>query len=160
MALPGWKAVSVVHSVEEMIAAYDRSGLTSMMAQEYIPWERYVRCLCVGRKQVLPVAWDPRQPHHARYREAPGYLSSELTGRVMEEALKLCGGLGYDMNTVEFAIRGNTPYAIDFTNSAPDFDVSSLGERYFAWVIETMSDLVIEKAVEGPYPTSTGYGSG
>ena len=131
-----------------------------MMAQEYIPWDRYVRCLCVGRKQVLPVAWDPRRPHHARYREAPRYLSSELTGRVMEEALKLCGGLGYDMNTVEFAIRGNTPYAIDFTNSAPDFDVSSLGEGYFNWVIEAMADLVIEKAMEGPYPTSTGYGPG
>jgi len=32
------------------------------------------------------------------------------------------------MNTVEFAVRDGVPYAIDFTNSAPDFAITSLGE--------------------------------
>jgi hypothetical protein len=49
------------------------------------------------------------------------------------------------MNTVEFAIRDGVPYAIDFMNSAPDFDVSSLGD-HFPWVVEKMADLVVRLA--------------
>jgi len=51
-----------------------------------------------------------------------------LEARVCEDARKLCRALGYEMNTVELAIRDGVPYAIDFMNSAPDFDVTSLGE--------------------------------
>jgi hypothetical protein len=31
-------------------------------------------------------------------------------------------------------------------NSAPDFDVASLGEAHFAWVVDAMADLVIALA--------------
>jgi len=30
------------------------------------------------------------------------------------DAITLCRVLGYDMNTVEFAVRDGVPYAIDF----------------------------------------------
>ena len=50
------------------------------------------------------------------------------------------------MNTLEFAIRDGIPYAIDFLNPAPDFDFWSLGQEYFDWVLDHMSDLVIEYA--------------
>ncbi|MEZ4639686.1 MAG: hypothetical protein R2873_20985 [Caldilineaceae bacterium] len=143
----GWKSVSIVHSIDEMIAAYDASGQLSLIVQEFINWDRYLRCICIGRKQVLPIAWDPNRPFHERYRSDPGYLSPELGARVVEDALKLCDGLGHDMNTVEFAIRDGVPIAIDFTNSAPDFDIVSLGEWHFNWVLKAMADLVIEKAL-------------
>jgi hypothetical protein len=32
------------------------------------------------------------------------------------DALKLCRALGYDLNTVEFAVEDGVPYAIDFMN--------------------------------------------
>ena len=38
----------------------------------------------------------------------------------------LCSALGYDINTVEFAIKGGVPYAIDFMNPAPDAELQSL----------------------------------
>lgn len=143
----GWKSVSIVHSINEMIAAYDASGQLSLIVQEFINWDRYLRCICIGRNKVLPIAWDPNRPFHERYRADPNYLSAELGARVVEDALKLCVGLGHDMNTVEFAIRDGVPFAIDFTNSAPDFDIVSLGEWHFNWVLEAMADLVIEKAI-------------
>ena len=31
----------------------------------------------------------------------------------------LCRALGYDLNTVEFAVEDGVPYAIDFMNPAP-----------------------------------------
>ncbi|MEO7327197.1 MAG: hypothetical protein ABI193_01375, partial [Minicystis sp.] len=79
-------------------------------------------------------------------------LSPALEARVCEDARKLCRALGYEMNTVEFAIQNGVPYAIDFMNSAPDFDVSSLGDEHFPWVVEKMANLVIDLAMQ-PKPS-------
>jgi hypothetical protein len=54
--------------------------------------------------------------------------------------------LGYDLNTVEFAIRDGVPYAIDFCNPAPDADYVSVGEENFEWIVETMANFAIHRA--------------
>ena len=59
---------------------------------------------------------------------------------------RLTDALGYDMDTVEFAVRDGELYAIDWLNPAPDFDSFSIKEDNFAWVLEKMSDLVIAYA--------------
>ncbi|HKC19000.1 MAG TPA: hypothetical protein VKE27_05150, partial [Candidatus Dormibacteraeota bacterium] len=51
-----------------------------------------------------------------------------------------------DMDTVEFAVRGDVLYAIDFLNPAPDFDNFSIKEDNFQWVLDRMSDLVLAYA--------------
>ena len=51
--------------------------------------------------------------------------------RVVGDALKLCRALGYDLNTVEFAVEDGVPYAIDFMNPAPDADLESVGPENF-----------------------------
>ena len=72
--------------------------------------------------------YDPREPHHRRYRAGPpGVCASELLQRVERDALTLCRALGYDLNTVEFAVEDGVPYAIDFMNPAPDADYNSVG---------------------------------
>jgi glutathione synthase/RimK-type ligase-like ATP-grasp enzyme len=143
----GWRDVHRVDSMEELFAAYDRTGRLTMIAQQGIVWSQYVRCIVVGKEHVLPALWDPRQGHFERYTHAAANmqpLSPELEERVVRDARTLCRALGYEMNTVEFAIQDGVPYAIDFMNSAPDFDVSSLGEEHFRWVVDKMADLVIE----------------
>jgi hypothetical protein len=47
------------------------------------------------------------------------------------------------MNSVEWAVRGGIPYAIDFMNPAPDMDVNSLTPEYFAWAVKYMADMAI-----------------
>lgn len=145
----GWRDVTRVSNMGELFAAYDRSHRLTMIAQEAIAWTQYVRCIVVGREHVLPALWDPRQSHFDRYvraSESMPALSRELEARVVADAKTLCEALGYDMNTVEFAIRDGVPYAIDFMNSAPDFDVSSLGDAHFAWVVERMAELCVDLA--------------
>ena len=145
----GWRDVHKVDSIEELIVAYDKTGQNTMIAQEGIAWTQYVRCLVVGKEHVRPALWNPSLRHFDRYTQAANTmpaLSAELEARVVEDARKLCRALGYDMNTVEFGIRDGVPYAIDFMNSAPDFDVSSLGPDHFAWVVDKMADLVIDLA--------------
>jgi glutathione synthase/RimK-type ligase-like ATP-grasp enzyme len=147
----GWRDVHRVTSPEDFFRVYDQSGEKAMIAQEGIRWTQYVRCVVIGQTEVLPAPWDPRLGHFERYtgaeRSMPP-LEDALRERVVRDARTLCTALGYDMNTVEFAIRDGVPYAIDFMNSAPDFDVSSLGERQFDWVVRAMAKLVIARAKE------------
>ena len=56
--------------------------------------------------------------------------------------------LGYDINTVEFAIKDGIPYAIDFMNPAPDAELASVGEFYHNWVTKAVTDLVFRRLEE------------
>ncbi|MEL7378231.1 MAG: hypothetical protein AAFN65_14920, partial [Bacteroidota bacterium] len=60
--------------------------------------------------------------------------------------LALNNYLGYDFNTVEFAVRDGIPYAIDFCNPAPDADLFSVGQENFDWVVEHAAKYAIEVA--------------
>ncbi|NJN18662.1 MAG: hypothetical protein HC822_21605, partial [Oscillochloris sp.] len=61
--------------------------------------------------------------------------------------------------TVEFALKDGVPYAIDFTNPAPDFDVNSLTPHYFDWIVHTMADFAISEALKGRQePTDYAWG--
>ena len=53
------------------------------------------------------------------------------------------------MNTIEFAVQDGVPYAIDFLNPAPDFERDRITPLYFDLVVEKMSQLVIDRALNG-----------
>ncbi len=142
----GWRNVYKVNSVDELLSAYDQTGQLEMILQENIEFEGYVRCICIGKTQIQPIRYDPRAPFDQRYVVDEGYLGPDLRARILHDAQTLNEALGYDMNTVEFAIRDGIPYAIDFLNPAPDFDNFSIKEWYFEWVVETIADFVIERA--------------
>ena len=141
----GWKDVFVVGSIDELLRAYDTTGQKTMILQQFIDWEDYVRCICIGREHVLPIRYDPRAPFHERY-----VIHRPVEGRLRERAIAdartLVNALGYDMDTVEFAVRDGTLYAIDFLNPAPDFDNFSIKEDNFRWVLDRMTDLVVRYA--------------
>lgn len=145
----GWRDVYRIASRDEFFTAYERTGEKAMIAQEGIKWTQYVRCIVIGRNNVLPAPWDPRLGHFERYTGAKSSmppLSDALRERVVKDAQTLCNALAYDMNTVEFAIADGVPYAIDFMNSAPDFDRTSLGEEQFDWTVSAVADMLIKKA--------------
>ena len=80
--------------------------------------------------------YDPRAPFHERYVRNPPAYPKELLARVERDAQTLCRALGYDLNTVEFAVEDGVPYAIDFMNPAPDADLHSVGQANFDWIVE------------------------
>lgn len=142
----GWKQVYKVHNKEELLAAYDATGPYCMTLQEFIEFEQYVRCFTFGKTDILPVAYDPRA---RRYLVEHYYLSPELGARVVRDAQTLNLALGYEMNTVEFAIKDGVPYAIDFLNPAPDFERESITPFYFEHVVDRMARLAIDRALRG-----------
>ncbi|HYC76819.1 MAG TPA: hypothetical protein VEI02_04235 [Planctomycetota bacterium] len=145
----GWKNVTKVRNLEELMKAYDESGQLSMILQEGIEWDAYVRCIVIGRKHVYPHPWDPSRPHHERYSHAKFDIPQPLMDRIVELSLRLCRALGYDMNTCEFAVRDGVPYAIDFMNAAPDLDARSLTPEAFAWAVKHMTEFTIDLARGG-----------
>ena len=142
----GWKHVYKVNDREELIAAYDGTGPYCILLQEFIAFEQYVRCFAFGKTEILPVAYDPRE---RRYVVDHAYLTPEMGERVIQDAQTLNLALGYEMNTVEFAIRDGIPFAIDFLNPAPDFERERITEFYFGHVVEQMAKLVIDRALRG-----------
>jgi hypothetical protein len=143
----GWKNVYRVDSLDELLSHYNQTGQLCMMLQEFIQFEKFVRCYTVGRKKVLVMKYDPTKPYlQGQYQPIEGYIDQELHDRLVRDCLTLNETLGYDINTAEFAIRDGIPYAIDFTNPAPDADAFSVGETHFNWFLEAVTDLVIEYA--------------
>lgn len=148
----GWKDVYKCDTPEDFFTAYDKTRDLEMMAQEAIEFTEYYRCYVVGRSRVRIMQYDPREPHHLRYTAVQGKpVPAAMAERVTRDALALCNALGYDLNTVEFAVRGGVPYAIDFMNCAPDADRASVGEENFQWIVRAMAEYLVDRA-KNPRP--------
>jgi hypothetical protein len=146
----GWKNVSRVNTLEELWFEYDQTGTLCMTLQEFIAFDQFVRCYCIGQEEVMIMPYDPTKPYLSgeQYINDPNYLSTELTERIIKDVRTICRSLGYDINTVEFAIKDGVPYAIDFMNPAPDADLHSVGEFYHNWVTKAVTDLVFKRLEE------------
>ena len=146
----GWKNVSRVNTLQELISAYNQTGTLCMTLQEFVDFDQFVRCYCIGQEEVMIMPYDPRKPYLSgeQYIYDPDYLAPELKARVVKDVRTLCSALGYDINTVEFAIKDGVPYAIDFMNPAPDAELQSVGEFYHGWVTEAVTNLVFRRLAE------------
>lgn len=145
----GWKSVYKVENVQDLWNKHQETGHLIMMLQEEIEFDDYVRCYCIGQKDVLIMPYEPRNPHHLRYAaelKATGEEREKLLATIKDYVLKLNLALGYDFNTVEFAVRNGVPIAIDFCNPAPDADIYSVGHDNFEWVVEAAANMAIERA--------------
>jgi hypothetical protein len=142
----GWKHVYKVNSKEELWAAYNGTAPYCMTLQEFIDFDQYVRCFTFGKTDIMPVAYDPRE---RRYLVVHDYLAPDVGDRVVKDARTINQALGYEMNTIEFAIKDGVPYAIDFLNPAPDFERDRITPFYFDIVLEKMANLVIDRALNG-----------
>jgi hypothetical protein len=142
----GWKHVYKVNNREELIAAYDVTGPYCMTLQQFVHFDQYVRCFTFGKTDIIPVRYDP---HERRYLVEHEYLTPELGARIVRDAQTLNTALGYEMNTIEFAVENGVPYAIDFLNPAPDFERDRITAHYFDIVVEKMATLAIDRALSG-----------
>jgi len=140
----GWKHVYKVNNKQELLEAYDGTAPYCMTLQEFIDFDLYVRCFTFGKTDITPVKYDPRE---RRYLIDHEYLSPELGARVVRDAQTINQALGYEMNTIEFAVQDGVPYAIDFLNPAPDFERDRITDFYFGHVVDKMSALVIDRAL-------------
>jgi len=142
----GWKNVYKLENHDDFFKAYGETGQLVMMLQEEVVFDDYYRCYCLGGKEVRIMQYEPRNPHHLRYVTDAQPAGKKLLATIKDLVLRLNKALGYDFNTVEFAIRDGVPLAIDFCNPAPDAAVESVGQENFDWVVENAAKMAIAKA--------------
>jgi hypothetical protein len=156
----GWKNVYRLENKEEFFKTHPQTGQLVMLLQEEIVFEEYFRVYCLGGKAVKIMPYEPRNPHHLRYVVDRPPSSKKLLATIKDYTIRLCKGLGYDFNTVEFAVKDGIPYAIDFGNPAPDADVNSVGQENFDWVVEEAAKMAISYAkAQKPGKTNLTWGT-
>jgi hypothetical protein len=148
----GWRNVFKVDNPDEFFEAYNQTGDLCMTLQTSVEFQDYFRCYVIGQKKVHIMQYDPRRPHAERYVKDAPPIDPGMRERVEKDCLTICTALGYDMNTVEFAVQDGVPYAIDFLNPAPDADYNSIGPENFEWIVNAIADLAVEKAQSKPKP--------
>ena len=142
----GWKNVYRLENKDEFWQKHKETGQLVMLLQEEIVFTEYFRVYCLGCKAVKIMQYEPRNEPHLRYVHNGPPVNKKLLATIKDYTIRLCKGLGYDFNTVEFAVRDGIPYAIDFGNPAPDADINSVGEENFEWVVEEAAKMAIAAA--------------
>ncbi len=148
----GWRDVYHIHNRDDFFRAYDQSRDLCMVYQKAVNFTEYFRCYVVGQERVHIMPYDPRRPQNGRYVLDEKWGTPELLARIERDALTLCHALGYDLNTVEFAVEDGIPYAIDFMNPAPDAALESVGPANFEWIVRQVAELAIRRALESTKP--------
>jgi len=143
----GWRDVHKIHSLEELLQRYDESDRKTMMLQELIVWDTYIRVPTIGRRWARAIRYDPAPMLQGKYEQDYGALSGAIRDRAEELSLRFNTALGYDMNALEFAVKDGEFYGIDLTNYTPDLDYRSLGDAHFPWAVARMAELAVEKAL-------------
>lgn len=139
-----------VRSYEELINYYNRSGDNVMSIQKKIDSKKgfIVRTLCIG-KTIIPIKYIFRNPNGPEYIYDNSFLSAEEGRRVIDYAKIINFVFGYKMNSVEFIIKDEIPWAIDFNNPVPDGRKEALGEVYFNDYQNAMVNMVLDIAKTG-----------
>lgn len=146
----GWRGVSKVNNSDELFEAYNESGMDCMMLQEGIEFDDYFRCYGVGQQEVRVMRYNPGADNaQTRYTEIDtSPIDPDMLEKVERDVLALCKALGYDFNTVEFAVRDGVPYAIDFMNPAPDANYHTVGQESYEWVTKKVGAFLVKKALK------------
>lgn len=144
----GWRDVYRVVSPDDFFQAYDQTGDLCMTLQSAVNFQEYFRCYVIDQRYVHIMRYDPSQPHHLRYVAGNPPPERALEERITRDSLTLCKALGYDLNTVEFAVENGVPYAIDFMNPAPDAGLESVGRDNFEWILDAVARMAIQRVSE------------
>ena len=145
----GWKNVHKVHSLDELMGFYNQSGSLTMMLQELVTWDTFIRVPTIGRRWARAIRYEPAPLGMGGYDQDYESLPRVLRDRAEELSLRFNRALGYDMNALEFAVRDGRFYGIDLTNYTPDLDYRSLKDAHFPWAVEKMAEFAVEKALSG-----------
>ena len=143
----GWKDVNKILNTEDLVHHYNASGAKTMMLQEFITWDTYIRVPTIGRRHARAIRYDPAPMGLGGYNQDYDTLPRAMRDRAEELSLIFNRALGYDMNALEFAVRDGVFYGIDLTNYTPDYDQRSLKDAHFPWVVEKMAAFAVEKAL-------------
>ena len=148
----GRHIVHRVNSVDELIEQYDTSGDQTMVLQQIIDAEHHIHCFVIGQKEVLALRYSRDEK---RYLAKPLDRKNPIVAEMIDAAIQLSQAYQYDINMVEFAVKGDDPYVINSTNPTPFIDKKLMLPDQFDWCVQKTADLAIERAKQPSPQTFT-----
>jgi glutathione synthase/RimK-type ligase-like ATP-grasp enzyme len=143
----GWKDVTKITSLQHLYDTYEASGSKTMMLQELVTWDLYIRVPTIGRRWARAIRYDPAPMGMGGYNQDYDILPRAIRDEAEELSLRFNRALGYDMNAIELAFKDGKYYGIDLTNYTPDMDYRSFKDAHFPWAVEKMAEFAVEKAL-------------
>ncbi|NKQ37387.1 MAG: hypothetical protein HF973_17450 [Chloroflexi bacterium] len=132
-----------VHNVDELLTWYDESGTRTKILQQLIPADRHIHCFVVGQEQVMALEFSPED---GRY--LPDILS--LEDSLGQAARRISRAYEYDINMVEFVIRGDDFYVINGSNPAPELNRKLMAEAQFDWCLREIVNTAVQRVLDPP----------
>ncbi|MFC1743765.1 RimK family alpha-L-glutamate ligase [Candidatus Riflebacteria bacterium] len=147
----GWRNVTLCEDFESLQQTYSNSNRLVMNIQKAIPFEKYIRCLCIGN-YILPIKYNPDKPYHERYETDEKFLNENEEKKIIDYCKIINAFHGLEINSVEFLIKDGVPWLIDFNNPVPDLSVVSL-HKFFRWAVcKTVQTVIKYSLWQKPFP--------
>jgi len=132
----GWRGVSRVNSRKDLHRAYDESGEMLMHLQATVEYDVFARALSIG-PETMVMNFRPDEPMHNRYAVSHDFLSESAGHQCVAISRIVNAFFGWDFNSAEMLVNGDSVHPIDYANACPDVAVTSL-HYYFPWAITAL----------------------
>lgn len=142
-----------VHNVDELIQRYDESGSRTTILQQIIDSHDHLHAFIIGQEAVMILRYSQASGAYL-----PGILSKEegWGQQLAESARLITRRYQYDVNMVEFVVKGTEVYVIAGSNPAPDIDRQLMTAEQFDWCVRQMVEMVIGHS-QRPLPPQTPF---
>jgi hypothetical protein len=129
----GWRGVSRINNRDDLHQAYDESGEMLMHLQATVEYEKFARALSIGAETMV-MDFQPDEPMHNRYAVSHDFLSPSAGHQAVAISRIVNAFFGWEFNSCEMLVNGDSVHPIDYANACPDVAVTSL-HYYFPWAI-------------------------
>jgi hypothetical protein len=132
----GWRGVSRIRDRADLHRAYDESGEMLMHLQATIDYDKFARALSIGAETMV-MDFRPDEPMHNRYAVSHDFLSQSAGHQAVAISRIVNAFFGWEFNSCEMLVKGDSVHPIDYANACPDVAVTSL-HYYFPWAIRAL----------------------
>jgi hypothetical protein len=132
----GWRGVSRINNRDDLHQAYDESGEMLMHLQATVEYEKFARALSIGAETMV-MDFRPDEPMHNRYAVSHDFLNPSAGHQAVAISRIVNAFFGWDFNSCEMLVNGDSVHPIDYANACPDVAVTSL-HYYFPWAISAL----------------------
>ncbi|MGW7682348.1 ATP-grasp domain-containing protein [Kribbella sp. NPDC054772] len=132
----GWRGVSRIRDRDDLHRAYDESGEMLMHLQATIDYDKFARALSIGAETMV-MDFRPDEPMHNRYAVSHDFLSPSAGHQAVAISRIVNAFFGWEFNSCEMLVQGDSVHPIDYANACPDVAVTSL-HYYFPWALSAL----------------------
>jgi hypothetical protein len=132
----GWRGVSRIDNRDDLHQAYDESGEMLMHLQATVEYDKFARALSIG-PETMVMDFRPDEPMHNRYAVSYDFLSPSAGHQSVAISRIVNAFFGWEFNSCEMLVKGDSVHPIDYANACPDVAVTSL-HYYFPWAISAL----------------------